>query len=281
MSSFGNGFENTSSKHYARVLLAGAKSLNSRYNPTVRAVRSWDRRSDHRKFKVIIDNMMNIQLLFWGTSHGGPPKWRNHAISHAETTIDHFLRRSGSVRHLVNFNPETGKVISVSNPQGYSRRSTWSRGLAWAIHGFSSAYADTARPEFLKAARETARYYLNSVPRDCVPYWDFNDPNIPNAPRDASAGAIAADGLIELAKVDPRKSRRIQYRRASASILESLATHYTAPSGQAILDGSVATIGVDPPNIGTSYGDYYYLHALMAFLDGSLAADSDVKRAHG
>jgi unsaturated chondroitin disaccharide hydrolase len=241
--------------------------LASRYSPTVKAIRSWGSRADSHHFKVIVDNLMNLGLLFWAAKHGGPATWTSRAVHHARTTAAHFIRRDGSVRHLVDFDPTTGRVLSVSNPQGYRAWSTWSRGQAWAIHGFATAYAYTHLSAFLTAARRTEAYYLRHVPADCVPYWDFNAPDIPDAPRDASAAAVAADGLEELATVDPQPVRRRHDNQAADAILRSLSDDYTAPSGQAVLDGSVSTFGVDPADIGTSYGDYYYLHALEARLD--------------
>lgn len=261
---FGNAYNLTHHASYRRTALRGATSLSSRYSGTVRAIRSWGSRSDTDHFKVIVDNLMNLELLFWATRHGGSETWARRATHHAATTATHFIRRNGSVRHLVDFKPSTGQVQAVSNPQGYRPWSTWSRGQAWAIRGFAAAYSYTHDTAFLKAARRTAAYYLRHVPANCVPYWDFNAPDIPDAPRDASAAAIAADGLQELAGTDPQPDRRREDRQAAGSILRTLADHYTAPTGQAVLDGSVSTYGVDPPDIGTSYGDYYYLHAIEA-----------------
>ena len=266
MTSFGNGIQSTQAAEYRKTLLTGARSLDSRFSPTVGAIRSWGNRSNHRHFKVIVDTMMNLELLFWASAHGGPSILRRHATTHAVTAEAHFVRRNGSTRHLVDFSPKTGHVIAVSNPQGYRPGSTWSRGLAWAIHGFTTAYIATGRRDFLHAARRTAAFYLGHVPTDCVPYWDVDAPDIPDAPRDASAAAIAADGLQLLARSDPSAARRAAYRRTTGSILASLARRYVAPSGQAILDGSTATYGVDPSDIGTAYGDYYFLHALLAWL---------------
>lgn len=265
--SFGNGYDLTHQSSYRRTALQGARSLSSRYSPIVEAIRSWGSRSDTRHFKVIVDNLMNLELLFWATAHGGSKTWAHRATIHATTTAAHFIRSNGSVRHLVDFDPGTGQVQAVSNPQGYRRWSTWSRGQAWAIRGFATAYSYTHERTFLTAARRTAAYYLRHVPADCVPYWDFNAPDIPDAPRDASAAAIAADGLQELAALDPQPSRRHDDNQAAASILRTLTDHYLAPSGQAVLGGSVSTYGVAPPDIGTSYGDYYYLHAIATRLD--------------
>jgi unsaturated chondroitin disaccharide hydrolase len=266
LDSFGHGYDLTHRPRYLRIARRGARSLASRYSPTVHAIRSWGPLRGRHHFKVVVDNMMNLELLLWASRHGGPRSWTGRAVQHARTTVTHFLRRDGSVRHLVDFDPTTGGVLAFANPQGYRPGSTWSRGQAWAIRGFATAYAYTHRAAFLSAARRTARYYLTHVPADCVAYWDFDAPDIPDAPRDASAAAVAADGLEELAAIDPSSSRRRRDDRAAGSVLRSLADHYTAAAGQAVLDGSVATYGVDPPGIGTAYGDYFYLEAMEARL---------------
>jgi unsaturated chondroitin disaccharide hydrolase len=266
MTSFGNAYRLRHRAADRRTLLRGARSLATRYDAHAGAIRSWGARDDHRHFKVIVDGMMNLELLFWASAHGGSPTWRHRAVQHAETTRSHFVRHDGSVRHLVDFDPATGRVQGVADPQGYRPGSTWSRGQAWAIHGFATAYAATGRRDFLETARKTAAFYLREVPGDCVPYWDFDAPGIPDTPRDASAAAITADGLEQLSSVDPSRSQARRERAAAGSILHVLASRYVAPHGQATLDGSTSTFGVDPPDIGTAYGDYYFLHALLGWL---------------
>lgn len=266
MSSFGNGYAITHQRAYKAVILRAAKSLASRYSPTVGAIRSWGARDDHQHFKVIIDNLMNLRLLFWASAHGGPPAWKRIATQHALTTAAHFLRRDGSVIHLVDFNPTTGQVMSTSNPQGYRADSTWSRGQAWATYGFTTAYQATGNARFLTAARRTADYFIDGLPSDCVPYWDFDAPDIPHAATDTSAAAIAAAGLLQLSRLDPDSDRAARYALSASHILSSLAGHFIATHGQATLTGSTSTFGVDPPDNGTAYGDYYLLQAVETWL---------------
>lgn len=266
MSSFGNGYAVTHEPRDKKVILRAAESLVTRYDPDVGAIRSWGRRHNTRHFKVIIDNLMNLELLFWAGAHGGPHRLRHVAARHAMTTARHFIRRDGSVIHLIDFDPRTGKVIGTANPQGYSADSTWSRGQAWALHGFATAYRYTGRAELLGAARRTAGYFTRNLPAACVPYWDFDAPDIPNAPTDTAAAAIAADGLLELARLEPDHGRRKTDRHTAATILWSLHRRFVAPSGHATLDGATATFGVEPSDIGTSYGDYYALRADTAWL---------------
>jgi unsaturated chondroitin disaccharide hydrolase len=266
MSSFGNGYAVTHDRTYKAVIMRAAKSLATRYNPTVGAVRSWGARHDRRHFKVIIDNLMNLHLLFWASSHGGPRAWRHIATRHALTTAHHFLRPDGSTIHLVDFDPATGRVQGTSNPQGFSVDSTWSRGQAWATYGFTNAYQETGNRQFLAASRRVADYFIGGLRTDCVPYWDFDAPGIPDTATDTSAAAIAATGLLQLSRVDPNADRRARYARYASRILSSLADHYIATSGQATLTGSTSTFGVDPPDIGTAYGDYYLLQGVETWL---------------
>ena len=266
MSSFGNGYTVTHDQTYKNVIMRAAKSLATRYNPTVGAIRSWGARNNTRHFRVIIDNTMNLRLLFWASAHGGQRAWKHVATRHATTTAAHFVRADGSVIQLVDFDPATGEVLDTANPQGYSPDSTWSRGQAWAAYGFTTAYAQTGNKQLLDAARRTADYFIAALPADCVPYWDFDAPDIPTAPTDTSAAAIAAAGMLQLSKLDPNADRRKGYATSSSRILSSLADNYVADKGQATLTGSVSTFGVDPSGIGTSYGDYYLLQAVHTWL---------------
>ncbi len=266
MSSFGNGYAVTHDRGYKAVIMRAAKSLATRYNPTVGAIRSWGARNDQAHFKVIVDNLMNLHLLFWASAHGGPRAWRQMATRHALTTAHHFVRPDGSTVHLVDFDPATGHVVGMANPQGSSVDSTWSRGQAWATYGFTNAYQETGNRQFLTASRRVADYFIGGLRTDCVPYWDFEAPGIPNTATDTSAAAIAAAGLLQLSRVDPNADRRARYASYASRILSSLADHYVATAGQATLTGSTSTFGVDPPDIGTAYGDYYLLQGVETWL---------------
>lgn len=266
MSSFGNGYSLTHSAAYRRVILRAAASLASRYDDSVGAVRSWGPRSDRHHFEVIVDSLMNLGLLFWAGDHGGPHAWKRIATRHALTVAQHFVRRDGSTIHLVDFDPRTGVVLGTANPQGYSADSTWSRGQAWATYGFASAYAETGRLRLLSAARRTADYFIGGLRADCVPSWDFNVPDARTAPADTSAAAIAAEGLLRLSRLDPDPDRKARYASYASRILSSLAGHYLASSGQATLTGGTSAIGVDPPDVGTAYGDYFLLQGIEGWL---------------
>jgi unsaturated chondroitin disaccharide hydrolase len=263
--SFGNGYKQTHDEAYRRVILQAAASLATRYDPTVGAVRSWGARSDDAHFLVIVDGLMNLQMLFWAAQHGGSSHWAQMAISDALTVRKHFIRPDGSLVHLVDFNPISGAEQSRGNPQGYDLNSTWSRGQAWAVAGFTIAFAQTHDPRFLDAARRTAAYFLAHLPSDCVPYWDFQAPGIPDAPRDSSAAAIAADGLVQLSRVDPDATRARAELRAAGALLSALSTNDLAASGQAILAHGTSNKPGGRYDTGTSYGDYYFLDALLRY----------------
>lgn len=267
--SFGRGYLLTGNPHYKDVVLEASKSLVTRYNPRVGTIKSWDteKAKDRRaswKYPVIIDNLMNLELLFWSAANGGDPAWKNMAEQHALTSARAHVRADGSTAHVALFDPTTGALEKTVTWQGYSDSSAWARGQAWAIYGFTNAYARTGRPELLAAAVKTADYFISHLPPDGVPYWDFRDPAIPNTERDASAAAIAASGLLDLARqTDPASSLR--YRSVAEKIVVSLARDYTAgPENAAILKHSV---GGRPQNtevdVGIVYADYYYVEALL------------------
>jgi len=266
--SFGNELKLTGNTHARDVVFQASRSLSTRYSPVVRAIKSWDteRDKDKRatwKFPVIIDNLMNLDMLFWSAAHGGDPKWKEIAAQHALTSARSHVRPDGSVAHVALFDPVTGAFLGQANWQGYSDSSAWARGQAWAIDGFTRAYEATSRPELLATARKVADWYIAHAPADGVPYWDFRDPGIPNVERDASAAAIAASGLLSLSR-DITGTASAQYRVFAERSLESLLSRYVAPPpSEAILAHSVGgkPQGVEI-DVGIVYADYYLLEAI-------------------
>ena len=268
--SFGHGYLLTGSPHYRDVVLEGSRSLVTRYNPTVGAIKSWDteRQRDHRgqwKYPVIVDNLMNLEMLFWAARHGGDTSWHALAERHARTSARAHVRPDGSTAHVALFDPATGALEATVTWQGYSDSSTWARGQAWAIHGLTTSYGYTRNPELLTAARRVADYFIGNLPDDGVPYWDFRHPLIPRAERDASAAAIAASGLFDLARrVQGADAER--YRAAAERILEALASDYLTvgtPSAAILLHsvgGRPQDVEVD---VGIIYADYYFVEALL------------------
>jgi unsaturated chondroitin disaccharide hydrolase len=251
---------NTSSRNLA---FAAAEGEAMRFSPIIGAIRS---RIGSETVAVIVDELVNLEILYWGAENGGPSYWRDFAQLHARTTARDFIREDGSVRHMVYYNPITGEVVNASKGGGYSPDSAWARGQAWAIHGFSNSYRHTGDPVLLAAARKVADHYLAELPADMVPYWDFDAPGIPNEPRDSSAAAIAASGLLDLAQLDPVPENRVRYEAAARATLLSLASpaYFSAGGNPAILlhgtQNYHSGMGVDS---GLAFGDYFFLESLQ------------------
>lgn len=265
MCSYGNCLRITKDTLCVPVLIDGANSLATRFDPEVGCTRSWD--TPKYTFPVIIDNMMNLELLFKAVELGGDESLRNIAISHAYTTKMNHFREDHSAYHVLDYDPETGEIIERFVGQGYSPESAWARGQAWALYSFPMVYRFTNDPEMLEHAIDVAEYVISRLPEDCIPYWDFDSPEIPDDVRDASAAAIMACGLIELSGyVDKGKSER--YLDVAERMLRTLAgDEYLAAEGEQygfLLKHSTGfklrNSEVDAP---LTYADYYFLEALM------------------
>ena len=269
MCSFGNCMRITGDTLCKPVILDGANSLATRFNPVVGCTKSWDTKK--YSFSVIIDNMMNLELLFKALELGGPASLKDVAVSHAYTTMANHFREDKSTRHVLDYNPETGELIKVHPGQGLSEDSAWARGQAWGLYSFPMVYRFTQDPKILEHAVAIAEYIIPRLPEDGIPYWDFDSPDIPDDVRDASAAAIMACGLIELSGyVDEEKS--IRYLAVAEKMIRTLASEeYLAEEGEIYgfllkhstgfkLRGSE----VDAP---LTYADYYFLEALMRWSD--------------
>lgn len=268
--SFGRGYRLTHNDRFRKVVLTAARSLATRYSSTVHAIRSWnDRRGERRSdFRVIVDGMMNIELLFWAARHGGGPGMEHIAHEHAITTALHHIRPDGSTFHLVIFDSRTGAVRHKGTVQGYRDSSTWARGQAWAIDGFTNALRETHDWRLLLAARKVADYYVAHLPHDKVPYWDFQAPGRPHAPRDSSAAAIAASGLLELSRLEIDRQRARRYLRTAKATLRSLSSKRYLAKGtrsRSILLHGTADKPAGHYDRGLIYGDYYFLEALLRY----------------
>jgi unsaturated chondroitin disaccharide hydrolase len=271
LDSFGNGYRLTHNDAYRRILLTAASSLAKRFNPTVGSIRSWGAIGDP-VYTVIIDNMMNLELLFWAAKHGGSQGWYKMAVSHALNTIRDHVRPDGSTYHVVNYAQATGAVTFRGTDQGYSDSSTWSRGQAWAVYGFTMAYRETGDVRFLDTARRTADYFVSHLPSDHIPYWDFALPSLVGQPRDTSAAAIAAAGLLQLDQLDRKAHGDGKYRRSATAILKALSS--PAYLNSATAKGAILLHGTqNKPNdnfdTGLIFGDYFFLEALNRLLSSS------------
>ncbi len=263
--SFGNGYRLTKDPHYKEVIIQAARTLSTRFNPKVGSLKSWDNRSKWG-FPVIIDNMMNLELLFAATRLTGDSSFYKIAVSHAATTMKNHYRKDYSSYHVVDYDTVTGKVMSRVTHQGYADESAWARGQAWGLYGFTMCYRETKNTVFLQQAEHIAAFILQhpNLPADKVPYWDFNAPGIPNEPRDASAAAVLASGLYELSGYSKNGA---SYRQAADKIMESLTNNYRSAIGENHGFILLHSTGSKPQNsevdVPLSYADYYYLEALL------------------
>jgi hypothetical protein len=264
--SFGSGYKLTHDAAYKDIIIQSAKTLCTRFNPIVGCIRSWDSNRDKWGYPVIIDNMMNLELLFEATKLTGDSSFYKIAVAHANTTMKNHFRSDYSSYHVVDYDTVTGKVVKKNTHQGYADESAWSRGQAWGLYGYTMCYRYTKDKRYLQQAEHIAAYLLHqpNMPKDMVPYWDFNAPNIPNEERDASAAAIMASALYELAKYSGSAK---QYRTAAYAMLVSLTNSYRAAPGTSKGFILLHSTGHKPNNsevdVPLSYADYYYLEALL------------------
>lgn len=274
--SFGNGLRlakegalSMPPTYFDSILVHSARSLSTRFRPTVGCIRSWD--SKPWAYPVIIDNMMNLELLFWATHATGDSSFYKIAVTHANTTMRNHFRPDYSSYHVVDYDSVTGAVLARKTAQGFADSSAWARGQAWGLYGYTVMYRSTHDQKYLDQAEHIARFILTNpnLPADKIPYWDYNAPNIPAALRDASAAAIMASALIELCHyVSPEHARN--YLDVAEKILVNLSSNtYKATvgsNGGFILRHSVghlpAKSEVDVP---LTYADYYFVEAMLRY----------------
>ncbi|MBC7887872.1 MAG: glycoside hydrolase family 88 protein [Ferruginibacter sp.] len=265
---FGNGYRLTNNDGYRQIMLTGAASLATRFNPAYGVIKSWDGWKGY-DYPVIVDNMMNLEFLFWAAKTSGNKFFYNASVTHADNTLKNHFRKDYSSYHVVCYG-EAGKVLARKTHQGFSDSSAWSRGQAWGLYGYTVMYRETKQKKYLEQAEHIAQFILNhpNLPKDKIPYWDFNAPGIPAEERDASAGAVISSALFELSQYS--RTNRKQYFTAATTILSSLASPaYKAAlgsNGHFILKHSVGSkphaSEVDTPLV---YADYYYLEALLRY----------------
>ncbi len=286
--SYGNAYRLTGNKAYRDILIQSARSLSTRFSPVTGSIKSWNQfKSWHGNkmyyYPVIIDNMMNLELLFFASRETGDTSFRHIAVTHAATAMKNQIRKDYSSYHVVCYDTLTGKVEGRETAQGYADNSTWARGQAWGIYGFTMVYRETKDPRFLKTAEGMADFFLDhkNLPADKIPYWDFNAgeqgyqpgvnshaPKVTMKYRDASAAAITASALFELSGYV--KGKKAKYRHAAIQILHTLGSPaYRAPAGgngNFVLMHSVGSIPhkseIDVPLV---YADYYFAEALQRY----------------
>lgn len=263
--SFGNGYRLTHNPEYKQVILNAADSLATLFNPAVGTICSWPRNVEmFGGHNTIIDNMINLEMLFWAAKNGGNPYLYDIAVKHAETTMKHHFRPDYTSYHVAVYNPESGEFIRGCTHQGNADDSMWARGQAWAIYGYTMVYRETKDPRFLDFAQKVTDVYLSRLPEDHIPYWDFDVPQTDSTPRDASAACVVASALLELSDyVDEAKAA--QYHTEAENMLASLANEKYR-SGNKNCSFLLHSTGHHPAgseiDYSIIYADYYYIEAL-------------------
>lgn len=274
--SFGKAYELTGERSYRDVVVQSSRTLITRYSDKVKSIRSWDHNRDRWKYPVIIDNMMNLEMLFRATELTGDSTFYRIAVNHANTTMKNHFRPDFSSYHVVDYDPETGEVRTKCTHQGHADDSFWSRGQGWGVYGYAMCYRFTHDPAYLAQAVGIADFILGwpNMPEDGIPYWDMKEPRVAgrtdstpvaDVPRDASAAALIASGLYELSTyVEGAQAAR--YRAAADKMVESLNRHYRAETGTAhgfLLLHSTGNLPAGSEiDVPLCYADYYYLEAL-------------------
>ena len=265
--SYGNGYRLTKNPAYKQVILDTADTLAPLFNPIVGTILSWPREVEPRNWphNTIMDNTINLEMLFWAAKNGGNPYLYDIAVSHADKTMKSQFRPDYTSYHVAVYDTITGNLIKGVTHQGYADSTMWARGQAWAIYGYTVVYRETKDPKYLDFAQKVTDVYLDRLPEDKVPYWDFDDPSIPNAPRDASAGAVVASALLELSTYLPNGTGK-RYKDAAIEMLTSLSSD-SYQSGESKPSFLLHSVGHWPNHseIDASiiYADYYYIEALL------------------
>ncbi|MVO98408.1 glycoside hydrolase family 88 protein [Paenibacillus lutrae] len=253
-----------------------ASWLAGRFNVRGKFIRAWNEDSGigtrDNAGLAIVDCTMNLSLLLWASAETKDPRYRHIAAGHADTVLRHFVREDGSCRHIVAFDPDTGEMLEALAGQGYAPDSAWARGAAWALYGLALCYRYTKNEAYLQGSRQVADFFLDNLPDDGVPYWDFRIPDLERAPKDSSAAAVAAGGLLLLAELTDENpaggsssNASHHYKDQARRILKSLSEHYAVwdDRDEAILLHGTGNFPA-AKNIGAGliYGDYFFIEAL-------------------
>lgn len=269
-SSYLNIYRLNPNKAYKKAIIQTAKSLCTRFRKKAGVIQSWnvDRGWQSKRgwtCPVIIDNMMNLELLFEATRLSGDSTYWKVAVSHANKTLENQFRKDGSCYHVVDYAPNNGAVLHRQTAQGYADNSAWARGQAWAVYGYTVCYRYTHDPKYLDQAVKTLNFVMQNpnLPEDLIPYWDFDAPNIPNEPRDVSSAACIASALYEMNNYLPDNG----YTSLADRIIRSLSSpEYRAPLGKNGCFLLMHSVGSIPHNneidVPLNYADYYFLEAL-------------------
>lgn len=254
------------------ISLAAAEALSRRYNPAGRFIQAWNKWTQpngaiiDNRGRIIVDCMENLALLYWAAQESGEARYADIATDHAHTTARYIVREDGSTYHTYFFDPASGAPLRGETHQGYADESCWSRGQAWAIHGFTVTYTYTRLPEFRDMARRLADYAIVRLPEDGVPLWDYRLPDDAPHYRDTSAAAIMAAGLLLLAD---QVEDGAAYRDTAHRILNGLIAGYTTvdyANAEGLLLHGASHVSAGRADNMLPYGDYFYVEALLRAL---------------
>ena len=267
--SFGNALRLAPNDSIRSIIVETADNLRARFNPEIGCIRSWD--FGHWNFPVIIDNMMNLDLLFNATRLTGDSIYYKTAVKHAQTTMKHHFRPDYSSYHVISYDTISGQPEKKNTCQGYAHESCWARGQGWALYGYTMMYRETGQEKYLQHATNVARFIMNHprLPEDKIPYWDFDAPGIPNELRDASAGALMASAFIELSQYTEGDFSKQCLSVAETQLKTLSSPEYLAEPGtncNFILKHSVGNNpGKAEVDVPLTYADYYYVEALVRY----------------
>lgn len=258
-----NDYRLTGDADARRRALHAANLLAGRFNPVGKFIRAWNNLPDGSDTRgwVIVDSMFNIPLLYWASQETGDPRFRQMAVMHADTVMQHFIREDGSVRHIVEFDPETGAFVRDYGGQGCAQGSSWTRGQAWGMYGFMISYIHTGKKAYLDTAERIAKYFIAQIPEDGLIPVDFCQPAEPHW-HDDTAAAIAACGLLELVK---HAEHGEGYREAAEKLLCALAAHHCdfTHDTESILQKCTGAYHTTEHEFSIIYGDFFFLEALL------------------
>jgi len=265
----------TGSLEGRRVGLHAANLLAGRFNPVGKFIRAWndapqgENAQDHRGW-AIIDSMMNIPLLYWASKETRDPRFKHIAMMHADTLMEHFVRKDGSVRHIVQFNPETGEMERDYGGQGYAQGSCWTRGQAWGLYGFMMSFIHTGEVRYLDTAKRIAHYFIANIPEDGLITVDFRQPKTPFW-YDDTAAAIASCGLLALAEAVDELERDI-YAQAAVKMLKALYENHCdfSKDSDCFLQKCTAAYHDQEHEFCIIYGDYFFMEAIFRLKEESV-----------
>ncbi|MDR2920463.1 MAG: glycoside hydrolase family 88 protein [Tannerella sp.] len=272
--SYGNAYRLTGKEEYKQIILNAADTLATLFNPKVGTILSWPREIEPNNWphNTIMDNMINLEMLYWAARNGGSKDLYDIATKHAEVTMQYGFREDGGNYHVAVYDTISGNFIKGVTHQGYADSTLWARGQAWAIYGYTFVYRETKDKKFLRFAEKVTDLYLSRLPEnEYVPYWDFDAPNIPDEPRDASAAAIVASALLELSGLEDNPEKAETYKEAAIKMIEELSTdkYQSREQNPAFLLHSTGhRPNKSEVDASINYADYYYIEALLRLKKG-------------